>query len=150
MNTDTNQVPQLPKADVKCRFFAQYWGQNVLGSTHFKNTKAVMFNYDLFGSLNTSKGLISATEAFKTYFLWLKPLSKITDEDVEELLPYVSFQFSSKYTDEQIKKEIKKSVLDTEMIPSELFDFLRSKGYALPFMNYSVADLISFGWVQLV
>lgn len=83
-------------------------------------------------------------------YLELKPLSKITDEDAEELLPFVSFQFSSKYTDEQIKEEIKKSVLDTEMMPFELFDFLRSKGYALPYMNYSVDDLISFGWVQLL
>ena len=29
-------------------------------------------------------------------------------------------------------------------------DFLRSKGYAVPYMEYSVEDLISFGWVLLV
>ena len=29
MNTDTHQAPQLPQTDVKSRFFAQYWGQEV-------------------------------------------------------------------------------------------------------------------------
>ena len=31
-----------------------------------------------------------------------------------------------------------------------VIDFLRSKGYAVPFMEYSVDDLVSFGWVQLL
>jgi len=54
MESDKNNT------NAKCRFFAQYWGQEILGSTHFNNTKSVIFNYDLFGSLNTSKGLIGA------------------------------------------------------------------------------------------
>lgn len=31
----------------------------------------------------------------------------------------------------------------------EIIDFLRSKGYALPFMQYSVEQLIEMGWVKL-
>ena len=29
MNPDTHKAPQLPQMDVKSRFFAQYWGQEV-------------------------------------------------------------------------------------------------------------------------
>ena len=28
-------------------------------------------------------------------------------------------------------------------------DYLRSKGYALPYMDLSVEDLISYGWIKL-
>jgi predicted Ser/Thr protein kinase len=155
MNTDTHQTPQLPQTDVKWRFFAQYWGQNLLGSTHFNNQKAVMFNYDLFGALNTSNGLISATEAFKTYFLWLKPLSKITDEDAI----VVAKIFGMKEDFEFIGKMLCTTMFDNSDSESETVifnsnakavDYLRSKGYALPFMEYSVEDLVSFGWVRLV
>jgi len=37
-----------------------------------------------------------------------------------------------------------------EQLPFQEIDYLRSKGYALPFMEYSVEDLISFGWVRLL
>lgn len=139
------QVPQCDKTTVKCRFFAQYWGQNILSSTHFENIKAVMFNYDLFGALNTAKGLISATEAFKTYFLWLKPLSKITDEDLE-------FIYQNKKINVDIDKDVYLSKKLSNFVESDIYltDYLRSKGYALPFMEYSVEDLVSFGWVQLI
>ena len=29
-------------------------------------------------------------------------------------------------------------------------DYLRSKGYAIPFMEYSVDELVNLGWVRLV
>jgi hypothetical protein len=132
---NTKTIPESLVASVKSRFFAQYWG-----------TKTLYIGG--VGKVEVGKGGWNLKHP--NFFLQLKPLSKITDDDVQELLPLVSFQFSSRYTDEQIKEEIKKSVLDTKMMPSELFDFLRSKGYALPYMNYSVDDLISFGWVQLL
>ena len=132
---NSKTVPESLVASVKSMFFAQYWG-----------TKTLYIGG--LGKVEVGKGGWNLKHP--DFFLQLKPLSKITDDDVQELLPLVSFQFSSRYTDEQIKEEIKKSVLDTEMMPSELFDFLRSKGYALPYMNYSVDDLISFGWVQLL
>lgn len=157
-NQHSDKPNALPcvQTPVKCRFFAQYWGQEVLGSTHFKNIKAVMFNYDLFGSLNTAKGLISATEAFKTYFLWLKPLSKITDEHCI-LIFNNFFPNAIRYSDAEKIYDIKsfiKSNFSEDVIIDEDFifytDFMRSKGYALPFMKYSVDDLVSLGWLQLL
>jgi hypothetical protein len=31
----------------------------------------------------------------------------------------------------------------------ELHDYLRSKGYALPWMGLSVDELVEYGWVKL-
>ena len=141
--SDKNQVKALNKTDIKCRFFAQYWGQKVVAHTEYLGIEGIKdIRYEPRTVINFKE--------IETSCLVLKPLSKITDEDVEELLPLVSCQFSSRYTDKQIKEEIKKSVIDTEMMPLEFTDWLRSKGYALPFMEYSVENLISFGWVQLV
>lgn len=124
---------QTPSIEERTRFFAQYWGQKVM--------------------YVGGKGLVEIGNGgwnlkHPDFFLQLKLISQITDEDVEELLSLVSFQFSSRYTNEQIKEEIRKSVMDTEMMPLNLTDYLRSKGYALPFMEYSVEELSSFGWVQ--
>jgi len=33
-------------------------------------------------------------------------------------------------------------------IPFEAVDFLRSKGYALPFMGLSVDELVNYGWIK--
>jgi hypothetical protein len=54
--TQLNKEPNHPlqKTDVKRRFFAQYWGQIILGSNHFKHSKAVIFNYE--ESFNVQKG----------------------------------------------------------------------------------------------
>jgi len=170
MNTDNNLSEASKKTDVKCRFFAQYWGQNILGSTHFKNKKAVIFNYDLFGSLKTNNNIISAEESFNTYFLNLKPLSKYTDEDaiaVEKIWRKsdcrieIYYENAEKYKNEIIVgrnlikywlEECKlnfQARIDYRTI-QHITDYLRSKGYAVPFMEYSVEDLVSFGWVRLV
>lgn len=31
-----------------------------------------------------------------------------------------------------------------------IYDFLRSKGYAIPFMDLTIQDLIDYGWIKLV
>lgn len=37
-----------------------------------------------------------------------------------------------------------------DMKPCNVIDFLRSKGYAVPFMGASVEELVEWGWVKLV
>jgi hypothetical protein len=138
MNTDTNQAPQLPQTDVKCRFFGQYLEQIIAKETIYPNSPTI----------NVTTVLL--INQLSNYHLELKSLSKISDEDALDLVPFISMNFSSRYTDDFIKEQIKKEVLDTEMLPAKFYDILRSKGYALPFMEYSVEDLVSFGWVRLV
>ena len=123
------QTPQLPQDVVKSRFFAQYFGLQVYHIGH--STIPFFFNENSFPI--TEKG-----------HLKLKPLSILSDEDYRKIAKlYVKPIFRNKenYIDE---------VAQFKIFMIEEIDFLRSKGYAVPFMEYSVDDLISFGWVQLL
>jgi len=152
---------QLDKTDVKCRFFAQYFGQDVL---FYQNQTWNIF--DDFQEL---------LEREEKVFLQLKPLSKITDEDAIELIK-LKFKYDKGNIDEiesiRITKDISKKgycvsleaiithkkwddfverlFIGDDKIYSFYTDYLRSKGYAVPFMGYSVEDLISFCWVRLL
>ena len=143
MNTDTHQAPQFPQMDVKSRFFAQYWGLIVAKETKYPKSPTI----------NTTTVLL--INELSNYHLELKPLSKITDEDAI----VVSKIFGMKEDFEFIGKILCTTMFDNWDSESETVifnsnakavDYLRSKGYALPFMEYSVEDLVSFGWVRLV
>ena len=120
------KAPQLPQMDVKSRFFAQYWGQLY----EFKNTKTKWrVNEGCFPLENGDNERLILTD-----------LKNITDEDclfVGKCLAKMKGDYSEEET--FIYNQNAKAV-----------DYLRSKGYALPFMEYSVDDLVKFDWVRLV
>ena len=149
----------------KARFFAQYWWQEVflLNSNKYRITKS-RFNAE------TLKQECS---------LELKPLSQISDEDAIEVAKLVSpmlFEGRGKngghYIDKSetwwysVKHNGKTLMVDIDLDgyvfeydevdeykrPSRSLmgtDYLRSKGYALPYMDLSVEDLVEYGWVKL-
>lgn len=153
MEKSINKKEQCVQTDVKCRFFAQYWGQPVQ-------------RYENNDYIKVVNGFIETSLQDKDYLL-LKPLSKITNEEAIE----VAKIYQSNIRGLSLlgiagvsKQEILRAGLEFckridgnywnnfanvfQMLSA--FDYLRSKGYALPFMGYSVEDLVSFGWVQLV
>lgn len=107
----------------KSKFFAQYFGQKVLLHESDMDDIQLFLNNEMGGDI-------------KNWLLYLKPISQITDEDAVVL----------GYTDSKsaITKHLK-------MIGKETSDadYLRSKGYALPWMGLSVEDLVEYGWVKL-
>lgn len=144
MITEKHQAPQLPQTDVKCRFFAQYWMQNVKTSENNqkKGLKPLQINAHSLQYVDNDS------------FLELKSLSKIFDEDAIE----VAKIFGAKEDFEFIGKVLCNTIFDNSDSESETviynsnakaIDYLRFKGYAVPFMKYSVGNLISFGWVRL-
>ena len=128
-NSDTKQAEQLNETAVKCRFFAQYWRQQVQRYENNNYKKVV-------------NGFIETNLQDKDYLL-LKPISKITDEDAISMYRGLERNYESA---NQFLEDYKSIGF---LVQSEV-DFLRSKGYAVPFMNYSVEDLVKMGWVQLV
>lgn len=126
----------------KAKFFAQYWGQRGL----VVKTKWANYNH-----IVDAKGLL-ATENSTTFFLELTPLFQITDEDAIECFKFI-------YGDDHVNNilnvlsetksifEIKLSIINSR--DHLKYDFLRSKGYALPWMDLSVDDLVNYGWVKL-
>lgn len=130
-------------------FMALYWGQNVVN----------------FGS----DKLIVDGKLYRVYdilecYLELKPLSSITDEDAITIYRKVLYTkghhdyHKLKKTDEI--KQGKACALSCLYLKGGycgfgagtgqwVSDYLRSKGYALPFMGLSVEKLVEYGWVKL-
>ena len=127
-NSDTNQAEQLNETVVKCRFFAQYWG-----------TKTMYVGG--VGLVEIGNGGWNLKHP--DFFLQLKSLSKITDEDAISMYRGLERNYESA---NQFLEDYK----SIGFLEQSEVDFLRSKGYAVPFMGYSVDDLVKIGWVQLV
>lgn len=71
----------------------------------------------------------------------LKPISSITDDD------YIVLMFK-KYPYQPYSMFERKSICP-EHFNQEQIDALRGRGYALPFHDLSVDDMIEAGWVKL-
>ena len=127
----------------KEKFFAQYWGQKIaffqLGLEVGEFT--IKMDSEFQALLNKPEyGLEKA-------FIKLKPLSDITDEDLKVIgLDNHINKTESIYKDaNHFLKEIEHMGFFTQFES----DFLRSKGYVLPWMGLSVDKLIEYGWVKL-
>ena len=125
---DNNENKALNKTDVKCRFFAQYWG-----------TKTMYVGG--VGLVEVGKGGWNLKHP--DFFLQLKPLSKITDEDAISMYRGLERNYESS---NQFLEDYK----SIGFLEQSEVDFLRSKGYAVPYMEYSVDELVKIGWVKLV
>lgn len=144
MNTsDKDQAKQLNETAVKCRFFAQYWG-----------TKTMYVGGVGLVEIGTGGWNLRHPD----FFLELKPLSKITDEDIKQwayLIFKSEFQIIELYRNASdvwviINEDEVPFFIQPQDCNAMQIDFLRSKGYAVPFMEYSVDELISLGWMRLV
>ena len=115
----------------KAKFFAQYWGQHLI----------------IMGSFLRRIDHVTLCNIENDDILQLKPLSKISDEDAL-ILSKMRYSF-----EEYINLENGKCMVSCHENQKDLMqiqvDFLRSKGYALPYMDLSVEDLIDYGWVKL-
>lgn len=129
--------------ELKERFFALYWGQEVF-------CWPGVFDQKISGS--TFAGGIDIED-----FLFLRPISSITDEEAIEVAKIG--HLGSSYTEESTIYHGK--VLLNDYINSSrcnlrgydwmnIQDYLRSIAIALPFMGHSVESLVEAGWIKLV
>ena len=122
----------------KSKFFAQYWGQDVLCRVIFgKNKNEIIMH-------NTPCSNLKLGEIIDSY-LELKPLSRISDEDAIEISKeYPAFGSNIRNSVKELFQEF-----DDLELSIKTGDYLRSKGYALSYMYLSVEDLVEYGWVKL-
>lgn len=114
----------------KKAFFALYFGQDVF----FDN-----MNFKVEGIDVLRDSWIQGIHAE------LRPLSDISDEDAIELSNLLDISVSVGDIREALIQVIGRSDID---FPIKVIDILRSKGYAIPFMGYSIGQLIEAGWVK--
>lgn len=126
----------------KAKFFAQYYDQVVMMEGE-ESTPVFITGYHL-------KETINGAERFR---LQLKPLSHITDEDAI----CVAKLSKEPFDDGKVwgRTFIKTSLImgygfrNHTSVVIRILDYLRSKGYALPYMGTSVKQQIEFGWVEI-
>jgi hypothetical protein len=118
----------------KGKFFAQYWGQEVirsLGGHKHHVCEHVNLKHD-------------------SWWLELTPLSAITDEDAIEVAKVFS---QADFTSFTIQENIifAKRLIESRgnNLEAKFADYLRSRGYALPWMGISVEDQIKYNWVRI-
>lgn len=120
----------------KAKFFAQYWGQKIV---NWNNNIQIKLKLNI---------LINEIDEYD--ILELTPLSNITDEDALWIGKSAN-QFNDSYSDDikyslELVERMQKKV---HLIDLEQCDYLRSKGYALPYMGLSVETLVEYGWIKL-
>ena len=108
----------------KAKFFAQYWGQEIVRTSAGHKHNVCQY-------INLSH---------ESFYLSLKPLSSITDEDFD-----ISYDGVMKVLDEDTGLEPDAIMVDH----IAAIDYLRSKGYALPWNGISVEQQIEYGWIKL-
>lgn len=153
----------------KAKFFAQYWGQPVYSRMDFPLGKPCT---------NTANAQIlrdiSAHDSYPYSRLELKSLSLITDEDAYGVGILVNcWSWTERKMEFFEHDELKETHIDggklfansigkefgpglshpfannsTDILAA--YDFLRSKGYALPFNTLSVDKLQEYGWLKLI
>lgn len=123
----------------KERFFGHYMNQNVLSHPSYKGKTNCLEPSLII--------LITTKNDFSEYFLLLKSLSDITDEDAIEVSKiYNPFQCLDY---ELHLSRGRKIVHKNNRLSIHCIDYLRLKGYAVPYMGLSVETLIEYGWVKI-
>jgi hypothetical protein len=120
----------------KAKFFALYWGQ-----------KVKRYNKSPFIELD----FVDFIEIKECDFIELKPLSSISDEDAIEVAKIMKVDIENQLTN-QIIEYIHGCITHFNCkgdMSFKISDYLRSRGYALPWMELSVEELVNRGWVKL-
>ena len=115
----------------KAKFFAQYWGQEVIRG----NDKQI---WPVCSSINLSH---------ENWWLELKPLSDISEEYAIEVA--IMLGCNDKNSREFMISYGKDHVRRVENRKSDIVDFLRSRGYLVPWLGLSCEEIIEAGWVKL-
>lgn len=138
-------------------FESLYIGQDVFRTSHEAKDSGVL-----------TPRLLSRPES-KYDWLSLKSISSISDEDAIEVAKIYGLNefsirlksqhgikdFGSKYGELTLFNDLSfgggsSSSFDTDYFAKNMvFDFLRSRGYALPWMGLSVDELEAAGWIKL-
>ncbi|WP_342088033.1 hypothetical protein [Dyadobacter sp. OTU695] len=96
----------------------------------------------------------------KEGFLYLRPLSSITDDEALLLCQVMDPDVEDRFAVADYKKQLIRSFLEVDyeahshdINPVRIawaMEFLRSLGFAVPYMGHSVGDLVKVGWIKVV
>jgi len=125
----------------KGKFFAQYWGQKALifpdNEPYFVQKVGVSY-MNGFGVDNRC--------------LYLKSLESVSAEDAIDIVSLHGAVRSESYgyiTAHSKALKVIKFVSELKLVRHDAADLIRSKGYALRWMDLSVEQMVDYGWIIL-
>ena len=121
----------------KAKFFAQYWDQDVI--------QVDMPEWS--GNTRFVDALTMESDGFKHFSILLKKANNINKEEAL-LLSKMRYTLQEYINVENGKCMVSCHENQISLIQTQV-DFLRSKGYALPWMGLSVKQLEEYGWIKL-
>lgn len=122
----------------KARFFAQYWGQKLL-TWKENNGKLKPVNCGYINDTGVYLELTAPSQITDEHAIEVAKIIWLTREHIGHLKEEITDLFSEDVL-----------TLKTPVVYlNRAYDYLRSKGYALPFMGLSVEKQIEYGWVEL-
>lgn len=133
----------------KAKFFAQYFGRTFITGIGGKSALSwIDIGYISLGTLSATlelKDMSNISPEDINYIIILLEIDKQpVDNDFlafnKSLISYINYLFLE-------KKDIKSVILTVAFIHA--VDYLRSKGYALPYMGLSVEKQVEYGWIKL-
>lgn len=132
-----------PTPELKARYFGNHIGQDIFHMRPFKGKSDSRF---LEGKIID---IVKAGRFLKSY-IELRPLSLITDKEAIHIVKLIHIDVPDQYAKDFLRGYFYdlKHGLNTKY-NIEVIDYLRSIGIALPFMGYSVEELVELGWCKL-
>lgn len=121
----------------KAKLFAIYYGQRVLC---VKNGDPALMPLSHWNTIQTYAH-------FNDAWLQLKSLASITDEDAAGM-PTFNWPSAERLLQYYSYKDLRLDLFLKDLKPID-YDYLRSKGYALPWMGLSVEKQIEYNWIKI-
>lgn len=127
----------------KAKFVAPYWGQKVLRSKDK--------DFPELSSFSCTVNACFMDILNENNYLYLKPLSKISDEDALVAMSIfgvanTEFGFITQFS--PINK-IKKVLIESDVLPANVHEHLTQQGYAMDRNNLPVEKQLEYGWVVM-
>lgn len=118
-----------PSLNDKMAFFAQYYNQQILRSM-LPEQSGYLSKVD--------PGKFPIPHLILNSKLELKDIANIALEDLKiiEDMQYVNIL------------EVFEGKL--QLLPANVMDYLRSKGYALPYLDYTLEEMVEYFWIKIV
>lgn len=142
----------------KEKFFAQYWGQKILGNPFWKelgDNREVGASCSLLDSHLNLKALSQMTlkegQDFLETFYQAENCEVIEIQVIPEKALIIKFKYPDKETPEDNEGYSYSSVsINAERTSYEYVDWFRYNGFAVAWMGLEVPKLIEYGWIKLI
>lgn len=124
----------------KLKFFAQYFEQDVLTLGSNDNYPV---NYQWMQCVSTEPGYS---------YLKLRSLKSITDDEAIEVAKLQDWKDYSHPMDVEDRRGIRDAIkvaFKNQWVNYTTYQYLQSRGFALPFHDLSVETLVEYGWIKL-